>query len=351
MHRRKNARRAPPRHPGFGAAAVALFATLAPAAGCSKKPPAVVQSAERPATDADIDREPLALLPAGAVLVGRLDAHALFSSPLGPKAHRALEALAPVGPAAGFAAERDLESIVGAAYSTQGADFALVARGTFDPAAFERAVAKGVPGPYGSPWVNEQYAGRTLYVASDVAFAPLTTKTALAGTITGVRRSLDRLRFGTPKAELPAWASEVTGGAAPLAVAGEWGEQPLAAEVVGRAPFLNGVNAMRLSGNFEPPGLNADGRLSYPTAEAANEADDRLRSMGQLASIASLFGFSPIHDLRTDVKGDRVHVVVAVDGPFLARWLDVVPSIVPALVPARPAPAPGARAGGERNPG
>ncbi|HEU4412477.1 MAG TPA: hypothetical protein VFS43_44960 [Polyangiaceae bacterium] len=318
------------------ASALVLALALGAGAGCSKKGPAVVKNAERPATDDDIDREPLALLPAGAVLVGRLDAHALSSSSLGPKAQRAFEAVAPIAPAAGFAADRDLESVVAAAYSVQGADVAVVARGSFEPAAFDRAVEKGALGPYGTPWVKGEHAGRTVYSSADVSFAPLTKKTALAGSSTGVRRSLDRLRFGAPKVELPAWASDVVAGSAPFALAGEWGDQPLAAEIVARAPFLSGVRAARLSGNFGPPGVNADGQLSYPSAEAAADAEGRIRSLGQLASIASIIGLSPIHDFRSDVKGERMHVTVAVDGPYLARWLEVVPQMVPMLVP-RPA--------------
>ncbi|HEU4537972.1 MAG TPA: hypothetical protein VFS00_27820, partial [Polyangiaceae bacterium] len=224
------------------------------ALGCSKKGPAVVQSAERPATDDDIDREPFALLPGAAVAVGRVDARSLFASSLGPKVQRAFESLVPVGPAAGFVAERDLESVIGAVYSMQGADFALVARGAFDPAAIERAVAQGTPGPYGSPWVKSEHAGRTVYTASDVAFAPLTRKTALAGTNTGLRRALDRLRFGAPKIELPDWAAEVRDAGTPLAIVGEWGDQPVASEIVSRAPFLSGVRALHLTGNFDRPG-------------------------------------------------------------------------------------------------
>jgi hypothetical protein len=308
--------------------------------GCSKKGPAVVKSAERPTTDDDIDREPFALLPGNAVLVGRLDAHALFASSLGPKVQHVVESLVPIGAAAGFVAERDLESIVGAAYSMQGADAAFVARGTFDPAAFEAAVAKGTPGPYGSPWVKSEHAGRAVYTASDVAFAPLTRKTALAGTNTGLRRALDRLRFGAPKIELPDWAAEISTTSSPLAIAGEWGDQPVASEVVNRAPFLNGVRALHLTGNFDRPGLNLDGQLTYPTAEVAGDAESRLRSMGQLASLASIIGLSPVHDLRSEAKAEKVHVAVSVDGPYLGRWLDVLPTLVPAMVPSAPTPAP-----------
>jgi hypothetical protein len=338
MHRPRATRR----RGALGAkVASALALALAPAllgagAGCSKKGPAVVKSAERPATDDDIDRAPLALLPAGAIVVGRVDAHSLFSSSLGPKAQKAFEALAPIASAAGFVAERDIESVVAAAYSTQGADVAAVARGAFDPAAFDRAVEKGALGPYGTPWVKEELAGRTVYSSADVSFAPLTKKTALAGSNTGVRRAIDRLRFGAPKVELPEWASDVVTGSAPFALAGEWGDQPLATEIVARAPFLSGARAVRLSGNFNSPGVNAEGHISYPSAEAAADAEGRIRSLGQLASIASIIGLSPIHDFRSDVKGERMHVAVAVDGPYLARWLEVVPTMVPMLVP-RPA--------------
>lgn len=339
MHRSRAPRR---RRPGqaFARAALALALLGSFGAGCSKKGPAVVKSAERPATDDDVDRDPLALLPAGAVLVGRLDAHALFASSLGPKSQSALDTIVPLGPAAGFVAERDLESVVLAAYSTQGADFAFVARGSFDPTAIERAAAQGAKSPYGGPWVKGEYAGRTIYSAGDGGFAPLTKKTALGGTHAGLRRALDRLRFGAPKVDLPAWASDVTSNAAPLAVAGEWGDQPLASEVVSQAPFLQGLRGVRMTGNFGPPGLNADGSLAYPSPETATDAEGRVRAVGQLAALASIIGLSPIHDLRSEVSGDRVHVVVAVEGRYLARWLEVMPTLVPMVAPAPP-PNPG----------
>jgi hypothetical protein len=51
-----------------------------------------------------------------------------------------------------------------------------------------------------------------------VGFTVLTSRTALFGNSTGIRRALDRIKEGTAKRELPGWATKIVSqNQAPLA--------------------------------------------------------------------------------------------------------------------------------------
>jgi hypothetical protein len=108
------------------------------AVACSKKEEIIVESADgAELSAAQIDQDPLALLPSGAIGVFRVDAPQLFASEFGQRMNRLVSARVPVPPSAGFDPARDLSVLHIGLYSMQGADFAVVATGNFDPAAIE----------------------------------------------------------------------------------------------------------------------------------------------------------------------------------------------------------------------
>ncbi len=71
-----------------------------------------------------IDRDPLAVLPSGAVMLGYLDAAAMFTSGLGGEVNQIVTSLLPLGPESNFVPSRDIVKVYGGLYAMQGADFA-----------------------------------------------------------------------------------------------------------------------------------------------------------------------------------------------------------------------------------
>jgi hypothetical protein len=102
--------------------------------GCAKTEDVIVHTGQgKEKTAVEIDADPLALLPGGAITVGVLDANALFASQFGDKLLEVAKRRAPVPEAAGFDPKRDISKVYFGVYSMQGADVAGVAVGAFDP--------------------------------------------------------------------------------------------------------------------------------------------------------------------------------------------------------------------------
>src|SRR4249920_1351254 len=94
-------------------------------AGCPKSEDVIVHTGQGKAkTTVEIDADPLALLPGGAITVGVLDAQALFGSQFGDKLLEVAKRRAPVPEAAGFEPKRDISKVYFGVYSMQGADVA-----------------------------------------------------------------------------------------------------------------------------------------------------------------------------------------------------------------------------------
>lgn len=279
-------------------------------------------------TAADIDREPLSLLPGGAVLVGTLDAPKLFASPVGARLLALLQARLPVPPSVGYEPSRDLSRLYLGLYSFQGVDFAGVAVGNFNPLAIEEAAKGAQQTPLGSPLVRVEYAGRVFYVSANIGFVVLTEHTVVFGNETGIRRVLDRLEAGRVKNELPpeldalmrqpgapiAFGATLTGSSVPQAVAQ-------------RQPFLQSLVLARVIGDFESPGVNVAATLSYRSAEAAQTARDSLSStMQNLSSLGFLFGLvtgqaQPLRSFDATVQDTSVQATAAFDATVADQLL------------------------------
>jgi hypothetical protein len=309
------------------AVGLAALAVVGGAGGCGKKESIVAVGDGKKLSAEEIDADPVALLPGGAVMVGRFEASAFLSSQVGPRVMRTATRLVPLTPEMNFEPKRDLKRIYGAAYSMQGADFAFVAQGDFDPDAIKKAADRGAVSALGKPLQKTSYGGNDLYLTGDVGFVALTKHSLLLGNPAGLRRALDRIRDGRIKREVPDWASDVlkTEGAE-LAVAGDTRGQAMAQTVVQMLPFLNQVEKVRLVGDFKDPGMNFAGALSYPDAASAQAGDAQVKNIHSLTSMAQLLSFgafsNPFRTLQTRVDSSDVQFVAQIDGPAFASLFE-----------------------------
>lgn len=289
----------------------------------------------------EIDKDPLAVLPSGAIMLSRLDAQAMFRSGFGSDAARLIANLIPLGPESGFEASRDLVTLHGGLYAMQGADFCLVAQGKFDRDAIQRAADARAVTVAGMPLVKSSYAGFDLYTAGNVGFVVLTSRTALSGNETGMRRALDRLRYSKLERSQPEWAIKLleTQNAA-FAVAGDLTTQPGAAAVAASTlPFVAGLRYARVIGNFAPPGVNFAGALTYGDAQQAASGAASLANVRSFATMMSLvtvlFGGS-IPNMQVAQNGNDVAFTLPLDDRLMRLLLGrVIDATRPGAMPAR----------------
>jgi hypothetical protein len=288
----------------------------------------------------DIDRDPLALLPGGLVMLGYLDAPAMFQSGFGQEAARLVANLIPLGPESNFVPARDLSKLYGGLYAMQGADFCVVAQGNFDRDAIERAAdAKSIT-VAGLPLVKSSYAGMNLYTAGNIGFVVLTSHTALSGNETGMRRALDRMRFSKLERSVPSWMVDLIGTkSASFAVAGDLTSQPGIEAAAANFPFVGGLKYVRVLGNFQPPGVNYVGALTYTDAQHAQSGATSLANVRSAAAflnlVTSLFGGS-VPNMQVAQNGNDVAFTLPLDDRLVRLLLGrVVDATRPGALPAR----------------
>jgi hypothetical protein len=322
-----------------GLSAAGLTAAGVSAVGCAGSPSLVPIGGEH-VDAATIDKDPLALLPKGIIVLATLDLVSLYSTDLGRDAATIAQALVPLGPESNFSPQRDTSKVVGGLYAMQGVDFCAVVSGRFDVAAIGRAADARAAVPSGTPLVKTRYGDFDLYTVGNIGFVLLTPSTMISGNETGMRRALDRLRYQRLARALPQWMTDLADTKnASLSVAGDFGAdtvvvakdgQPAAeptpsgspAEPVLEAasatyPFLSGLRALRIVGNFQSPGLNLAGSLTYSTAEKAQQGAVGLRQLADLGSWVNLlasFGLgAALAPAQIAVQGGDVAVVQPVD--------------------------------------
>jgi len=306
--------------------ASALLTLSAPCAfGCSGDGEVILIGGENVKGE-DIDRDPLALLPRGVVMLGYLDAQTMFQTGLGPDIGRLVANLLPLGPESNFVPARDVVKLYGGMYAMQGADFCVIAQGNFDTEAIGKAADARAVTAFGLPLVKSRYADRDMYTAGNVGFVVLTSHTALSGNETGMRRALDRLRFGKLERSVPSWMIDLTStkGAA-FAVAGDLTSQPGIAEAAGQLPFVSGLRNIRILGNFQPPGVNFVGALTYADAASAQNGASSLQNVRQLTQFMSLlsslgFGGS-VPPMQVAQNGNDVAFTLPLDDRFVRLLL------------------------------
>lgn len=318
---------------------------------CAKKQELVVQTRPDKALTADeIDRNPAALLPGGAIGIFYIDAQRTFASEFGRKLLKLATRHLPLPPSAGFDPERDLQHVYIGSYSMQGIDVASVLTGQFDPEKIEKAADGVQQTPLGVPVVKSSYAGRSLYTARNVGFVVLTRRTVLAGNETGIRRALDRIQEGRVTSELPSWMRKLLSTPNAVLVGGaDFRAHPVSASIRRQMPFLNGLDSIQGLGNFEAPGVNLAGTLGYADPAAAQSGAEALlqlqRTLQNYSFLMAIIGIGqPIQKLEVQVRGKDAEFVVGLDGQAVSRLLDKAQELLNRLpaqqtVPASAAPS------------
>ncbi|HWA76520.1 MAG TPA: hypothetical protein VG937_29495 [Polyangiaceae bacterium] len=316
-------------------------------AACAKKDDVVVQTgAGKELTSTAIDADALALLPPNAVGVLTVDAQALFASSFGARILSITQARSPLPQAAEFEPKRDIDRVHLGIYSMQGADIAGVALGRFKPEKIAKAAEENPRTPTGAPVTKSEYAGRALYTSRGIGFTVLTERTLLFGNETGMRRALDRIHEGRARRQLPKWMAEMLETkSAPLAGGADLTSQPVPAAARDQLAFLDGLKTASLLGNFEEPGLNLAGTLSYAEPEGAAHGADNLKQLhSRLATYApfmALLGFpQPVRSLEVRAEKEQVKFVAGVDGAAVAVLLEKAESYLSTLSANAPASPP-----------
>jgi hypothetical protein len=304
---------------------------------CSKKDTVITPAvAQHQLTPAEIDAEPLAVLPTGFLGLIRAEMPAVSRSSVGPTVLALIKQWAPMPANAGVAPERDIDRIVIGLYSMQGADAAGVAIGRFNPDAIRQAANANPNTPSGTI-VQSPYAGYLLYTVHNMGFCVLSPRTLLIGNETGIRRALDRIHEGRAVRQLPGWTDTLLDASkAPLAFGAQFKPGELPASVGQQMPFMADLQGMRVLGNFESPGVNLAGSLGYATPERAKQAaGEMLASRDKLASMGFLMGVmgigQPIRRLDATAADKEVSFVAALDGPSVSKILAIA---APALLSA-----------------
>jgi len=301
--------------------------------GCSSRQPVVVLGGQEVSAER-IDADPFALLPGEAIVVGSLDARSMFRSSAGGPMAKLVESILPLGGESDFVPSRDVHRIHGALYAMQGADFCAVLQGNFQTGAIRAAARQRSLTPGGVPLVRTDYAGVEMYTVSNVGFVVLTKHTILTGNETGMRRALDRLRYGRFENRLAPWARVILedgvlrSDQAAFGVVGEFAGRPTVAALSAQLPFLKGMKVLRVLGNFRPPGVNVVGTLGYDNEEGAKGGKAGLAQVQQLAFFASFFatlGFGgAMPTLETQLRGNEVAFATKIDTQTINMLLSML---------------------------
>lgn len=273
-----------------------------------------------------IDRDPIALLPSKPVVLGVIDVPAFLASPLGHEINRLASKYVPLGQETGFVLQRDLKKMIGGAYSLAGVDVVAVAQGDFNPELIAQAADRHATTPGGTQLVHSKYAGNDVFTAGNVGFTVVTRHTMLIGNETGMRRALDRIRDNRLARDVPEWMTKlVETPQAATVLAGDVATEPRVAAMARMAPFLGGLLTFRMVGNFQPPGVNVAGTLTYVDAPSAAAGANALKGLAQataITAVLSMFGLgAPLQNLQVETHDRDTNFVTASDAESLARLL------------------------------
>ncbi len=305
--------------------APALALTLALAIGAcggDKKQANSPAAVDNPMEDA------FALLPGNAIALGTIDARAFVGSKtFGAELAKLIDRYVPFGAEAGFQATRDIDRVVFGSYSYQGSDVAAVLIGRFDADRIRQVVAQKTPLQGGAVIVASQYAGREVYTVNNVGFTVLSNTKVLAGTESGIRRVLERIKDGRVQRDVPPWmvqTLETPGSAA--AVAGDFGSQPVPAEAIRRVPvgFARTMKALRVLVSFKDPGLQLAGSMTYGDEAGALAATDQVKQLVGMSKLLALFGIR-LQNVEIKPEKQDVQVRLEVDDQSLRQLLSAAP--------------------------
>lgn len=286
----------------------------------------------------DLDGDAYALLPSEPMMLGAIDAKALYQSKsVASQVAQIVERFVPIGEESGFQASRDVDRIVVGMYSTQGADGAAIVRGRFDEGKIAQAAAAHTTTKVGGAITAAPYAGRTVYsvsVGSFVGgFAVLTPKTVVAGTEAGIRRTLDRIRDNKVKRGAPPWMIDtVETAGAEIAFAADFSSQPVASAAIRGLPitFLSGMRMARVIGNFKDPGMHLAATISYGDSAQATSAADKIKIVdGWGKALGAVLSVIPqVRDLDVTTDDKDVRCKAKIDEQSLHKILDLLPGLI-----------------------
>lgn len=290
---------------------------------------------------ADIDAEPLALIPPGALAVANLQPKDLFVSTLGHRFLALAQSQFPLPPSANFEPQRDLERLIVGVYSAAGVDFSGVAVGRFDVAAIKAAADKSELTPLGTPLVPVRYSQWDFYVSANIGFCVLTPKTVLFGNEVGIRRALDRLERGDLRVSQDADVETLMRNpGAPIALGGSNSDPALGA-LLQRTPLGSNLRVARIVANLQPPGLNVAGTFTFVDATSAESArsgfEQLFSALRGLDAVGALFGVQPSNvQHQTQLVETSVQVSVATETQVAERLLTGLNEFLPRRSPSAP---------------
>lgn len=291
------------------------------ACGGNKEEPKSPVEAEQKLDDA------LALLPGGAIAVGTVDGRAFFGSQtFGADLGRLVEKYVPLGQEAGFLASRDVDRVTWGSYAYQGVDVAAVVVGRFDEAKIKQVAAQHTPTKGGGALVASQYAGRDVYTLSNVGFTLLSPTMAIAGTESGIRRVLERIKDKRVKRDITPWMIQTieTPGAA-AAVAADFATQPIPPDLAQKLPmpWLQGLKAVRAVSTFKD-GVQLAGSMTYPDDASAQSASQSVKQAANLSKWLALLGIR-VQTFDVTVEKADIQVKLAIDDASLRTLLAQAP--------------------------
>jgi hypothetical protein len=300
-----------------------LTLLLAVTGGCAVRGATDASAGGQPAIDADA----LALLPGSAAIVGSLDARTMFTSgALGASAESLVDTFVPLPADSGFLASRDLDRVVVGSYVAQEPDVAAVLTGRFDLS----KIASVTVGRNGAPIAKGTYAGFATDTVGPVMIAPLTPGTVVAGTPRGVHAVLDRIQqsrvaHGHLERSLsPETLATLQTPGAQIGVVADFVAQPIAAAALGSVAvaWLKGLRMVRAIGNFDPPGMNLAGTMTYGDPQQAQSAAEGVRVADHwLSLLGPLLGGAKLQNFQVNANGNDLGCKVAVDASSLGALL------------------------------
>lgn len=285
------------------------------------------EAAKAPEAEQKLD-DALALLPGSAIAIGTVDGRAFFGSQtFGAELGRLVEKNMPIGQEAGFQWSRDVDRVTWGSYSYQGLDVAAVVIGRFDEAKIKAVVTNGTPTKSGGLLVASQYAGRDVYTVSNVGFTLVSPTMAIAGTESGIRRVLERIRDKRVKRDAAPWMIQTieTPGAA-AAVAADFASQPIPQEAARQmpVPWLKDLKAIRAVATFNN-GVQLAGSMTFPDDPAAQTASRSVRQAASMTKWIALLGIR-INTFDVAVEKSDVQVKIAVDDGSLRALIAHAPT-------------------------
>jgi hypothetical protein len=278
-----------------------------------------------------LEKDPLALFPSGALGMFALDAKAFYASQsAGPAAAQLAEKYFPIGSECGFSASKDLDRVTGGFYSMQGADVLATLTGRFDDAKIAAAAQAKTKLNTGGVVVASQYAGRTMYTVADAGFVVLTPHLVLAGTKTTIKRALERIADRKLAHDAPAWMLQTLAtpnAAAALAI--DTKGMPLTG-FTGGFPLkgTDGMTAVRLLANFQPPGMHVAGAATYVDEAHAKTGAEGLKALSTSTAftvLTSAVGVTLKDVTITPAKSDA-QISLSVDDSSLKNLFSRLPS-------------------------